>query len=552
MINNYIFLVRLLNESLKQLQNWLIVDAFSQNKNEIALELIYPQQKESLFLVFNADPVFPFLFLKKNFSKKKNNIARFFESYFPVAISKISIADKERVFNILADKGNFYIVLKGKESNLLFIDYDNRFYSFKKIETENIEENINFIKSLNFLDDFKIDFDNLKNLTDENLYDNLRNIFPFFTRDLLESFENFKAKNSHLKSSQDLILSFFNSAFFNDIVLVVDPQTAKIKIRFEEISDNENDKPYVFKLANDAIIAYIKNKTQNEEFFRLKKNSLSSIKKSVEKITSKLNQIQVKLSSPSKENLYLKYANLILINAANITKGIDKFIANDIENGNLIEIPLNKNYNAGENANYYFQKAKDEKKERQNLASLYETLENKITKLNNYLRNIEKANNLIDLKQIMTNLNINLESQEKPKKEKKTEFNFRKFVFNDEYEIYVGKNDKNNDELTFQFSKPNDIWFHAKGCPGSHVIIRNTSKNQTMPKNVIEAAAQLAAYFSKAKNSKFAPVSYTEKKYVIKRKGMPPGQVALLKEKTIMVQPQIPDNCVQIKEEEEI
>ncbi len=114
---------------------------------------------------------------------------------------------------------------------------------------------------------------------------------------------------------------------------------------------------------------------------------------------------------------------------------------------------------------------------------------------------------------------------------------FRQFELAPGYRAYVGKDSKNNDELTMKFAKQNDLWFHARGVSGSHVVLR--SANSSIPKNIIEMAASLAAYYSKARNAKYCPVVYTQRKYVRKPKGAAVGAVRLEREEVIMVEPKL-------------
>jgi len=106
------------------------------------------------------------------------------------------------------------------------------------------------------------------------------------------------------------------------------------------------------------------------------------------------------------------------------------------------------------------------------------------------------------------------------------------------YKIFVGKDAKNNDKLTFGFAKPNDIFLHARGAAGSHVIIRNLSR-EFPQKPILQFAASIAAHYSKARSSGIVPVAYTMRKFVKKAKG-DPGAVLLDREEVIFVKPEIP------------
>lgn len=113
-----------------------------------------------------------------------------------------------------------------------------------------------------------------------------------------------------------------------------------------------------------------------------------------------------------------------------------------------------------------------------------------------------------------------------------------KFVSSDGIDIYVGKNNLQNDYLTLKFGDKRDIWLHTKEIPGSHVIIKNFGK---VPDKTLEEAANLAAYYSKAKNSSKVAVDYTEIKNVHKPNGAKPGMVIYYTNQTIYTEPTKPD-----------
>jgi predicted ribosome quality control (RQC) complex YloA/Tae2 family protein len=127
-----------------------------------------------------------------------------------------------------------------------------------------------------------------------------------------------------------------------------------------------------------------------------------------------------------------------------------------------------------------------------------------------------------------------------PVEETKNEaLRFRHF-FIDGWDIFVGKNDKQNDELTCSFSKPWDTWLHVSSHAGSHVVIHSEDKNSSPPKNVLEKAASLAAWFSKARNAPFVKVHFTEARNVYKAHKAPAGEVQIRKYSVIKVKPAAP------------
>ncbi len=120
------------------------------------------------------------------------------------------------------------------------------------------------------------------------------------------------------------------------------------------------------------------------------------------------------------------------------------------------------------------------------------------------------------------------------------ELPFRLFTVDGGFEVLVGKNSSNNDLLTMKYARPNDLWFHARGAGGSHVLLKVGSAKGEPGRKAKEQAAALAAYYSKMRNATIVPVAMTEKKYVRKPKGAPAGTVVLDREKVMFARPALP------------
>ena len=113
----------------------------------------------------------------------------------------------------------------------------------------------------------------------------------------------------------------------------------------------------------------------------------------------------------------------------------------------------------------------------------------------------------------------------------------RSELSNTGYEIFVGRNSRENDTLTFQVAHPEDFWMHVGDYGGSHVVVRNSAKERVLPDNVLTKAAQLAAYFSQARNSSKVEVHYTQRRHVSKPRRAKPGLVKLSEFLSIRVEP---------------
>lgn len=123
---------------------------------------------------------------------------------------------------------------------------------------------------------------------------------------------------------------------------------------------------------------------------------------------------------------------------------------------------------------------------------------------------------------------------------------FRRYLIDGKWEAWVGRNNKENDQLTHRASHNRDIWLHAQGVAGSHVILRTGGKPEQVPPGVLAKAAALAALNSKAKHSALVPVIHTERRYVRKPRKSPPGLAVCLREKSIFVEPGVGSGVVPI------
>jgi predicted ribosome quality control (RQC) complex YloA/Tae2 family protein len=126
--------------------------------------------------------------------------------------------------------------------------------------------------------------------------------------------------------------------------------------------------------------------------------------------------------------------------------------------------------------------------------------------------------------------------------EQKVENKYRHFELGGGWAAWAGRNSANNDELTMRFAKPNDYWMHARGVSGSHVVLRGPT-GEKPPKDIVRAAAAIAAYYSKYRNAGDVPVAWTQKKYVRKPKGSAVGAVVMDREEVILVRPGLPEGA---------
>lgn len=227
-------------------------------------------------------------------------------------------------------------------------------------------------------------------------------------------------------------------------------------------------------------------------------------------------------------------ANLHSLKSGTDTAAVDNYYADPVER---IAIPLDRQLTPGENAQRYYKKYQKLKAARDMAIVQREQTLSELNYLEGQLDNLTKCtaeNELSELIEELKDQGYIKRDKGGKKKMKLAASKPMHFVSSTGVDIYVGKNNRQNDELTLRFASPNDIWMHTKNIPGSHVIVKGASEQDTA---TMTEAALLAAYYSRARGSENVAVDYTPRKYVKKPAGAKPGMVIYTTNKTAYVTP---------------
>jgi predicted ribosome quality control (RQC) complex YloA/Tae2 family protein len=298
-----------------------------------------------------------------------------------------------------------------------------------------------------------------------------------------------------------------------------------------------------FNKANSCLESLFAELEKERELLSMQNKLDQVIKKNMFKITNKIKDYQKKLEEVKNCEKYKISGELIKANLSGIKRGDREIITINYYSPRQenVTIPLNNKFTPLENAWLYFKKYRKTKDSYQIIS---EQLKNNQLKLDQ-LSELQKlysqnSNSLSNLHKIYNNLAKLgwVKKAAAPLKKTKKETNRlgpAKYISKDGWEIYVGKNNLQNDFLTFKLASGNDTWLHAKNIHGSHVIIKNKGSKQSLPLDTLIQAANLAAHFSKAKKENKVLVDYTFKKYVKKPKNAKPGMVIYSQEKSLWI-----------------
>ena len=237
--------------------------------------------------------------------------------------------------------------------------------------------------------------------------------------------------------------------------------------------------------------------------------------------------IQLKqLKDTEKKDKYKVYGELLTTYGYSIEPGTKEFETVDFYTGNPVKIPLDPTLSPIDNAKKFFEKYAKLKRTYEALADIIQETKHSIEYLESINVAIDIASSEDDLKAIHKELVqtgfIKNKGQGKNKKDKVNSKPLH-YISSDGFDMFVGKNNIQNEELTFKAATGNDWWFHSKSFPGSHVIVK--TNNEELPDATFEEAARLAAYYSKASNQDKVEIDYVQKKHVKKVSGAMPGFV---------------------------
>lgn len=277
-----------------------------------------------------------------------------------------------------------------------------------------------------------------------------------------------------------------------------------------------------------------------------------TLRQAVQKLQRKLTKQQEELKEATKHQWYKQIADSILASPEKTIQNGSKININNIYTQKEEQIPVNPKLDAQANAQLLYKKAKKAKRGEEISTKKVQATKEQISRLLSIEKEIEtllqekesserqkSLQEKLEHELSAIDIKIQLTSAKQKSISKKIPFNH--FV-TEGWDFFIGKSDTQNDELSTRFAHPSDIWMHVAGYAGSHVIIRRPKGKPSPPPEILQKAAALAVWFSKAKHTSFCEVHYTEARFVHKRRHAPAGEVIAERCKTIRVSPKSPQD----------
>ena len=304
------------------------------------------------------------------------------------------------------------------------------------------------------------------------------------------------------------------------------------------LSQFEDYSTQTFDSISAVLEQYYANKNQ---FTRIRQKSVDLrkiVNTALERNRKKYQLQQKQLKDTEKREKYKIYGELIHTYGYGLEEGAKKLEALNYYTNEMVTIPLDETLSAMDNAKKYFEKYNKQKRTFEALTTLIEETKAEIDHLESISASMDIAQTEDDLVQIKEEL-IEFGYIKRKKTDKKSKIKSKPFHYrsSDGYDIFVGKNNYQNDELTFKIATGNDWWFHAKGMPGSHVIVK--ANNDELPDRTFEEAGMLAAYYSNGRDAEKVEIDYLQKKNIKKPNGAAPGFVVYYTNYSLTIAPDI-------------
>ena len=558
----------LAKELNERLQTGQIQKLYQIDKTTLLFKIRALNEDQSLVITVGATPA---MYLSKpiqDLPKEPSSLCMFLRKHIEGSrIVKVEQINGDRIMCIQTDKlemdGSItstfiYVELMGKYSNCIFVQDGvileslihvsplmNRERSISPKLHYELPPNANRVSLMDF------DYDEIKNLLtsfgDGTVQQSIRAIFNGFGKPLLDEVL--------------LTANLSGNEIISDLIPTQVDALAKalyeLKIKLNEsnglltlINDNNKKAHATFILQNYKVLKEYSTISEPLEESIHNTKSIHTADKELEKILTaaikkeevRHQKIKDELDDTNKMDTYKLYGDILMINAHLQVQYEPSIQLPNLlsEDGELLTIPLKPNLTIVENGQWYY---KLYTKLKNRMVSGEYQLNASTTKLE-YLKSILYSISLATTRESLEEIRKEcmdagiIKKSKKPLSYKLGKSNYIHLTI-DEGEIFIGRNNQQNEYLTHRFAKPTDIWFHTQDIQGSHLILRLNVEPDDM---ILSKVAQYAAYFSKARETSKVPVDYTYIKNIKKPPGSPLGFVIFNTHQTMIVEPKKPDN----------
>jgi len=396
----------------------------------------------------------------------------------------------------------------------------------------------------------------------EWLLSKYQGLSPLVTREI--AFKSSNDTSTSIGSADKQTLAFYFNGLAEKIknglfvpVILSDEKGGFIDFSYIDIRQYGNNAvSKTFESMSDLVDFYFYKKEYDNRIRQKSQDILKVLTNASSRLNKKIKLLEKELQECASKEKFRMSGDLITANIYRLEKGFDKYQVEDFydedDPSKTIEIEVDKNLTPAQNAQKFYKKYNKLKSAEYHMSNQIEAAENDLLYVDSVFDSLTRAlseRELAEIRDELSESGLMKDRMKKPQKQTKQTKQTKQpkqlpvskpseFKSANGFKILCGRNNKQNDELTFKIAAKNDIWFHAQKIPGSHVILVCESTGKTPSDIDIEDAAKIAAAYSKAKNMSLVPVDYAYARYVKKPNGAKPGFVTYANFKTATVKPE--------------
>ncbi|MCS3675305.1 putative ribosome quality control (RQC) complex YloA/Tae2 family protein [Salinibacter ruber] len=548
MVNSYYTLRALAREWHADLEGTTVRDVYSQTKNELTVALSGAEQ--DWMVRGSVQRPFLYLFRRPGYHKARRNVATLFEGAIGQSVAGVSIADRDRLVSIeLGGGGRILWQLFGARANAFHVAPDGTVVAAFQRHDELTGTAAPEPYAAPMPDTFEA-FENRWKPNRNKTRQAVQSAVSLFGGDLAretlhragvttnapadctaaERRALFEASMALREALQDPAPLLYGAGQFPDAFSL-------IPLRHREDEPAER-----FDTVDAAVADFVRRTLAEQHFHRLYDPLEEALESAAEHERRSAERMVEELQSESRAGRYERWGHLLMAQQDQVPDGAEEVELPDLfEDGAPVTIPVDPAKSPVENAEHYYDRARSTRRSREEAEGRLDDTIERAERAEALLQALREIDTLDGIKAFRDEREAELLPFVERDDADVDDFPFRRFDLGEGFEVWVGKNARQNHDLTFHASQPYDLWLHARGVPGAHTVLHRPNRDAEPGKRRRYVAAAIAAHYSKSKGSDVAPVMITERKYVTSPTGADPGVVRVDREDVLMVEPGLPE-----------
>jgi predicted ribosome quality control (RQC) complex YloA/Tae2 family protein len=551
MITNYYTLVHVAAELEREFAGRTVDEIFTQHRGELVISC----NEMPAVIITGCEHANNFIYARKTFARAQRNSANLFPDVIGKVIEKVFMHPADRQLHIrMKEPFELVVQMFGSKANVLLVNASG-------IITET------FLKKpdamITPVESFRADSESIAPKTFHSTYagqpikDSLKRMLPQFGPVLLREVLARTGLNGEqtvndfpeheIARMLDTVQTMKEELLGPPSPRVYFDGTSPVRFSVIPLHHLKDFTSQNYSSVSEAIQTYRANLHHDKTLLQEKEDIVRILEREREHTDRTLRKMTEESEKPDRAKQYELFGKLLISQLHLLKKGDTTAVAEDFVSGSnaLVEIPLDQHLTPAKNAERYFEKAEKSRHAAEEQHRRILELADRQKSISFLLNRMEEISSSDDLKHFAEDnrsalLQFGFKTEKSGQMKKEEQLPFRVFTVAGGFQVWAGKSGENNDLLSTRHTGKNDLWFHARGVGGSHVVLKIGTGKGEVSKQAIDQAAAIAAYYSKMKKSKLVPVTMCEGKFVRKPKGVPAGTVTVEREKTIYAEPGLP------------